>query len=146
MSGTGCSTGCVPHASDHPIGRGTALNQSNVLDVADHFIGEGYITDVLRIIRTGKEASVHLCRANPSTTGEELLALKIYHPLDRRDFRDESLYRDGEWIKERRVRMALEKRTKFGRDVQSEIWIGREWETLGMLSETGGSVPRPIAR
>jgi RIO kinase 1 len=122
------------------------LNQSNVLDVADHFIGEGYITDVLRIIRTGKEASVHLCRANPSTTGEELLALKIYHPLDRRDFRDESLYRDGEWIKERRVRMALEKRTKFGRDVQSEIWIGREWETLGMLSETGGSVPRPVAR
>ena len=45
---------------------------------------------------------MHLCRANPRTTGEDLLALKVYHPLDRRDFRDESMYRDGEWIKERR--------------------------------------------
>lgn len=113
---------------------------------ADHFVGEGLITDVIRIVRTGKEASVYLCRANRSTTAEDLLALKLYHPLDRRDFRDESLYRDGEWIKERRVRVALEKRTKYGRDVQSEVWVGREWEMLQLLSETGVAVPRPIAR
>ena len=113
---------------------------------ADHFSGEGLITEIVRIIRTGKEASVYLCRANRSTTGEDLLAMKLYHPLDRRDFRDESLYRDGEWIKERRVRVALEKRTRFGRDVQSEIWVGREWETLSLLSEGGVAVPRPVAR
>ena len=115
-------------------------------DPAEHFLGEGLITEVIRIVRTGKEASVYLCRANPSTTGESLLALKVYHPLDRRDFRDESVYRDGEWIKERRVRVALEKRTKFGRNIQSEIWVGREWEMLGTLSEAGVPVPRPIAR
>ena len=115
-------------------------------DPADHFLGEGWITDVIRIIRTGKEASVHLCRANRSTTGHDLLALKVYHPLDRRDFRDESIYRDGEWIKERRVRVALEKRTRYGRNVQSEIWVGREWEMLEVLSEAGAPVPTPIAR
>jgi RIO kinase 1 len=115
-------------------------------DPADHFLGEGFITDVIRIVRTGKEASVYLCRANRSTTGEDLLALKVYHPLDRRDFRDESIYRDGEWIKERRVRVALEKRTRFGRDIQSEVWVGREWEALGMLAEAGVAVPRPVAR
>ena len=27
----------------------------------DHFLAEGLITDVVRIIKTGKEASVHLC-------------------------------------------------------------------------------------
>ena len=75
----------------------------------DHFLAEGLITDVVRIVKTGKEASVHLCLANRSTTGEDLLALKVYHPLDRRDFRDESIYRDGEWIEERRIRAALEK-------------------------------------
>jgi RIO kinase 1 len=110
----------------------------------EYFIDEGLITNVVRIIKTGKEASVHLCRANPAT-GHDLLALKLYHPLDRRDFRDESLYRDGEWIKERRIRVALEKRTRFGREVQGSIWVNREWETLNALSQGGAPVPRPVA-
>jgi RIO kinase 1 len=110
-----------------------------------HFLDEGLITSVVRPIKSGKEASVTLCRANPSTTGLELVALKRYHPLDRRDFRDESIYRDGEWIKERRVRVALEKKTRFGREVQGAIWVGREWETLLALHAAGADVPTPIA-
>ena len=113
-------------------------------DVFEHFLDEGLIERVLRPLKSGKEASVHLCRANPRTTGERLAALKVYHPLDRRDFRDESLYRDGEYIKERRIRVALEKRTRFGREVQGGIWVGREWEALRTLSEAGVAVPRPI--
>jgi len=112
----------------------------------DHFLGEGLITQVVRPIKSGKEASVHLCRANASETGESLLALKAYHPLDRRDFRDEGLYRDGEYIKERRVRVALEKKTAFGREVQGAIWVNREWEMLRVLSAAGADVPRPIGR
>jgi RIO kinase 1 len=113
-------------------------------EVFEHFLDEGLIERVIRPIKSGKEASVHLCRANPRTTGEELAALKIYHPLDRRDFRDESLYRDGEFIKERRIRVALEKKTRFGREVQGGIWDGREWETLRALFAAGAPVPRPI--
>ena len=112
----------------------------------EHFFDEGLIERVLRPIKSGKEASVHLCRTNPRTTGEQLGALKVYHPLDRRDFRDESLYRDGEWIKERRIRVALEKKTRFGREVQGGIWVNREWETLSALAATGAPVPRPIER
>jgi RIO kinase 1 len=113
-------------------------------EVIEHFLDEGLIERVIRPIKSGKEASVHLCRANPRTTGEELAALKIYHPLDRRDFRDESIYRDGEFIKERRIRVALDKRTRFGREVQGGIWVNREWETLQALSHAGAPVPRPI--
>jgi len=113
-------------------------------EVFEHFLDEGLIERVIRPIKSGKEASVHLVRANPRTTGEELAALKIYHPLDRRDFRDESLYRDGEFIKERRIRVALEKKTRFGREVQGGIWVGREWETLRTLFDAGAPVPRPI--
>ena len=131
-----------PHPRDDRR-RPALYDDENPNDPADHFLGEGLITEVIRIVKTGKEASVHLCRANRSTTGEELLALKVYHPLDRRDFRDESLYRDGEWIKERRVRVALEKRTKFGRHIQSEVWVGREWEMLDSLSEVGVCRPAP---
>ena len=110
------------------------------------FLDEGLITGVVRPIKSGKEASVHLCRANPSTTGETLAALKVYHPLDRRNFHDEGIYRDGEWIKPRRTRVALEKKTKFGREVQGGIWVSREWETLQALAEAGADVPRPIYR
>jgi RIO kinase 1 len=113
-------------------------------EVLEHFLDEGLIERVIRPIKSGKEASVHLCRANPRTTGERLAALKVYHPLDRRDFRDESLYRDGEWIKERRVRVALEKKTRYGREVQGGIWVHREWETLSALTDAGVPVPRPI--
>ena len=113
-------------------------------EAIEHFLDEGLIEQVIRPIKSGKEASVHLCRANPRTTGETLAALKIYHPLDRRDFRDESLYRDGEWIKERRIRAALAKKTAFGREVQGGLWVSREWETLTTLSAAGAPVPRPI--
>ncbi len=110
------------------------------------FLDEGLITKIVRPIKSGKEASVHLCRSDPSTTGERLVALKIYHPPDRREFRDEALYRDGEWIKERRIRVAVEKKTAFGREVAGGIWVDREWETLRMLTEAGADVPRPIMR
>lgn len=112
----------------------------------EHFFDEGLIEAVLLPLKHGKEASVHLCRANPRTTGERLVALKRYHPLTKRDFRDEGLYRDGEFIKERRIRSALEQRTAFGREMQGGLWVSREWEMLAMLSEAGVPVPRPIER
>lgn len=113
-------------------------------DSFNHFFDEGLVETYLLPLKHGKEASVHLFRANPRTTGEDLVALKLYHPLDRRDFRDETLYRDGEFIKERRIRSALEKKTKFGREVQGGLWVSREWETLRALSAAGLPVPRPI--
>lgn len=109
----------------------------------EHFYDEGLVERHLKPLKHGKEASVHLFRANPRTTGEDLVALKLFHPLDRRDFRDETLYRDGEFIKERRIRSALEQRTKFGREVQGGLWVSREWETLGLL-HGNAPVPRRI--
>ena len=109
----------------------------------EHFFDEGLVEGHLKPLKHGKEASVHLFRANPRTTGEELVALKLYHPLDRRDFRDETLYRDGEFIKERRMRVALDQKTRYGRELQGSLWVGREWETLTRL-DGGVPVPRPI--
>ncbi len=109
----------------------------------EHFFDEGLVERHLKPLKHGKEASVHLFRANPRTTDEELVALKLYHPLDRRDFRDETLYRDGEFIKERRIRAALDQKTRFGREVQGGLWVSREWETLQLL-HGAVNVPRPI--
>jgi RIO kinase 1 len=109
----------------------------------EYFFDEGLVEAHLKPLKHGKEASVHLFRANRPTTGEDLVALKLYHPLDRRDFRDETVYRDGEFIKERRVRVALDQKTRYGREVQGALWVRREWETLRAL-EGGVPVPRPI--
>ena len=111
----------------------------------EHFLDEGLMEAVIRPIKSGKEASVHLCRGNRRTTGHDLLALKAFHPLNQRDFREDGLYRDGEWIKERRIRAALEKKTTFGRAVQGGIWVNREWETLRLLSAAAAPVPVPEA-
>ena len=109
----------------------------------EHFFDEGLVEAHLKPLKHGKEASVHLFRANPRTTGEELVALKLYHPLDRRDFRDETLYRDGEFIKERRMRVALEQKTRYGASSRARSGSEREWETLKKL-DGGVAVPRPI--
>lgn len=122
------------------------MHDANEPSPIEYFLDEGLIQHVIRPIKSGKEASVHLCRANPRTTGHDLVALKVYHPLNQRDFRDESMYRDGEWIKPRRVRLALEKKTAFGRQVQGMLWVNREWETLRTLSEGNVPVPLPIER
>ena len=99
----------------------------------EHFLDEGLITDVIRVVKTGKEASVHLCRGNESTTGERLLAAKVYRPRERRDFRDDGIYRAGNWIKERRVRDALEKKTRFGREADLSAYNVLVWEGSATL-------------
>jgi RIO kinase 1 len=113
-------------------------------DTTEFFLDEGLIHKILRPLKQGKEASVHLCEADRDKTGHDLAALKIYRPLDRRDFRDESIYREGEWIKDGRVRRALENKTRFGRVLQAETWVHREWETIQKLSQARVA-PLPIA-
>jgi RIO kinase 1 len=111
----------------------------------DHFLAEGLITEVIRPIKSGKEASVHLCRANPSTTGRSLLAVKAYLPRERRNFRNDAIYKEGRVITKRRLRVAMEKKTRFGRTIEDALWVDREVEALRALTEAGADVPTVVA-
>ncbi|MGH8948001.1 MAG: RIO1 family regulatory kinase/ATPase, partial [Acidimicrobiia bacterium] len=113
-------------------------------DSTEFFFDEGLIHKILRPLKQGKEASVHLCLTDKDKTGHDLAALKIYHPLDRRDFRDESIYREGEWIEDARVRRALETKSRFGRAVRAGTWVHREWESMHKLA-LARVAPLPIA-
>lgn len=112
----------------------------------DSFLQEGHITDVIRMIKSGKEASVYLCHAGPST-GREFLAVKAYRPRQHRNFRNDAMYKDGRVIPGRahRERRALENRTRFGRELDDAMWVGREVEALSLLSAAGADVPAPLA-
>jgi RIO kinase 1 len=111
----------------------------------DSFASEGLITDVIRPLKSGKEATVHLCRANRSITGADLLAAKVYRPRDRRSFRSNSAYREGRVILNARDARAVRKKTSYGREVEEALWMHHELETLRSLYPVGADVPLVVA-
>jgi RIO kinase 1 len=109
------------------------------------FFDEGLITGVVRPIKSGKEASVHLCSSDPSITGARLLALKRYHPRERRNFKDTSRYVEGRVLPDN-VRRGIARKGRAGRALEMGLWIEHEWATLGWLHRHGVRVPEPLAR
>jgi RIO kinase 1 len=111
----------------------------------DAFVGDGSITDVLYVVRSGKEATVYCCRG-AAEFGGGLVAAKVYRPLERRNFHNDAVYQPGhDAALSRRDKLALHKKTRHGRDVQYGIWIHAEFQTLRILYEAGADVPRVFA-
>lgn len=116
------------------------------------FYEEGLITDVLAVVKGGKEASVYRCQADPNT-GKEFLAAKVYRPRQFRNLRNDKQYRagrpilaeDGSAVRENdhRVMSAVRGKTRFGQRVTHTSWLTYEYETLARLYKAGGAVPRP---
>jgi RIO kinase 1 len=120
------------------------LHTETLEDALDPFIADGLITEVLYPIKSGKEATVYCCRAG-TALDSEFVAAKVYKPKAIRSFRDDSVYRAGRVILDRRARRAAAKRTDFGQQVQSALWTNHEWSVLKTLHAAGADVPRPLA-
>ena len=58
------------------------------------FFEAHWFDDVLRMIKGGKEATVYLCKANP-TTHTDYMAAKVYRPRQFRNLKKDYLYREG---------------------------------------------------
>lgn len=109
-----------------------------------------WITDVLRKVKVGKEASVYLCSPGPGIDTPYVVA-KIYRPRSLRALKNDSQYREGRldldeggktlW-KEADVN-AIIKRTSYGEEVRHQSWIAYEFKTLEMLYAAGADVPKP---
>lgn len=135
-------------------------------DALDNFLASRLITDVVRVVKSGKEATVFCCQAHPSTE-VELLAAKIYrrgqfhHVVTKKrdsfrevtffdhtrfsNFKNDAVYREGRII-DKRLRRASQKRTRKAREVEHVSWIEQEFETLSLLYNAGADVPRPFAQ
>jgi len=109
------------------------------------FLAEGLITDVLNIIKSGKEATVYCCEAHPRT-GADLLGAEVYRPPQFRGFRNDSLYQEGRVILDRRARRAFKSKTRMGRAVQFALWSAHEFDALRLLHSVGADVPRPLSQ
>jgi RIO kinase 1 len=125
-----------------------------LLDSLRMFYEEQLITDVLGQVKGGKEASVYRCAAHP-TTGETLLAAKVYRPRMFRNLRNDKMYREGRSIlaadgraikkTDHRIMRAVGKKTAFGVQVQHTSWLMYEYTTMERLHQAGAAVPRPYA-
>ncbi|QBD75923.1 serine protein kinase RIO [Ktedonosporobacter rubrisoli] len=110
----------------------------------DPFIADGLITEVLYRVKSGKEATVYCCRAHPRT-GVNYLAAKIYSSRNRRNFKNDSIYREGRVVLDSHLRRAIKKKSAVGRQAEFGMWIHHEFETLNVLHKAGSLVPRPYA-
>ena len=116
------------------------------------FYEQHWITDVLRLIKGGKEASVYQCRADAST-GEDYFAAKVYRPRQFRNLKNDHLYREGRqnldenghWLHDARASYAIEKKSAFGKKLSHVSWIEHEIRTMKLLKEAGADVPAAFA-
>jgi len=121
-----------------------------LLDSLGYFYEQRWISDVLRKVKAGKEASVYLCRSGEQMSAP-LVAAKVYRPRMLRNLRDDHLYREGRVELDEEGRElhdegaihAVVTRTRFGEEVRHQSWIAYEYTALQALYEAGVKVPRP---
>lgn len=109
-----------------------------------------WISDVLRCVKGGKEASVYLCRAG-SPIRADLAAAKVYRPSSIRNLKNDHLYREGRAnldeqgrpIVEDGMQHAMQKRTEYGRKLLHQSWIAYEFTSMQALHAAGADVPEP---
>jgi RIO kinase 1 len=104
----------------------------------------------LGILKTGKEADVHLVqRAVPDTDRSCLLAAKRYRDSHHRQFHRDSGYLEGRRVRRSRENRAMANRTGFGRQLIAGQWAAQEFDALSRLWQVGeqlgaGAVPYPV--
>ena len=101
-------------------------------------IDEGVIDQVLRPLKSGKEASVYVVRS-----GDDVRCAKVYKDLAQRSFQARVQYQEGRKVRGSRQARAVGKATKFGRKEAEEAWKNAEVDALYQLTAAGVRVPKP---
>lgn len=118
------------------------------------FFEQSLITDVLSLVKGGKEASVYCCEAHPST-GVDYLAAKVYRPRQFRNLSNDAIYREGRDLldadgkqvhdNDKRSIRAIDKKTNYGVILAHTSWLMHEYRTLALLHDKGVNVPKPYS-
>jgi RIO kinase 1 len=101
-------------------------------------IDDGVIDEVLRSLKSGKEATVYVVRS-----GADTRCAKVYRNMAQRSFQKRSQYQEGRKVRGTRQARAISKSTQFGRKEQEAAWKNAEVDALYQLVAAGVRVPRP---
>jgi len=101
-------------------------------------IDDGVIDEVMRPLKSGKEASVYVVRA-----GSDIRCAKVYKDMAQRSFQARVQYQEGRKVRGSREARAIGKSSSYGRKQQEAAWKNAEVDALYQLIEVGVRVPRP---
>jgi RIO kinase 1 len=101
-------------------------------------IDDGVIDEVLRPLKSGKEAAVFVVRC-----GDEVRCAKVYKDMAQRSFQQRVQYQEGRKVRGSREARAIGKASKYGRRQQEAAWKNTEVDALYQLREAGVRVPEP---
>ncbi len=102
-------------------------------------IDDGVIDEVVRSLKSGKEATVYVVRC-----GTELRCAKVYRDMSQRSFQRRAQYQEGRKVRGSREMRAMNRGTRFGRREQEHEWKNAEVDALYRLVAGGVRVPRPF--
>ncbi|MGB8419534.1 PA4780 family RIO1-like protein kinase [Paraburkholderia sp.] len=102
-------------------------------------VEEGLIDEVISQLMSGKEATVYVVRS-----GESTRCAKVYKDAKQRSFRQAASYQQGRKVKNSRQQRAMEKGSRYGREVQEQAWQNAEVDALFQLANAGVRVPQPF--
>jgi len=114
------------------------------------FYEHKWISDVLKRVKGGKEASVYLCRAGTEVDAD-LVAVKVYRPRSMRNLKNDHAYREGrdnldsegKIVLDDGMQHAMAKRTEYGKNLLHQSWIAYEFTSMQVLKRAGADVPTP---
>jgi len=101
-------------------------------------IDDGVIDEVIRSLKSGKEATVYLVRSGAHTR-----CAKVYRDMRQRSFQKRARYQEGRKVRGSRQARAIAKSTRFGRKEQEANWKNAEVDALYKLVAAGVRVPKP---
>ncbi len=101
-------------------------------------IDDGVIDEVLRPLKSGKEAAVYVVRS-----GDDVRCAKVYKDMAQRSFQKRVQYQEGRKSRGSREARAMGKATSFGRKQAEAAWKNAEVDALYQLREAGVRVPQP---
>jgi RIO kinase 1 len=101
-------------------------------------IDDGVIDEVIRSLKSGKEATVYLVRSGAHTR-----CAKVYRDMRQRSFQKRARYQEGRKVRGSRQARAMAKSTRFGRREQEAQWKNAEVDALYKLDAAGVRVPKP---
>ena len=102
-------------------------------------IEEGVIDEVVRPLKSGKEATVYVVRC-----GGEVRCAKVYKDVRERSFHQLAQYQEGRRVRGSRQARAMGKNTRYGRKEQEVAWKNTEVDALYRLAAAGVRVPQPF--